>query len=90
MLVSARENMHEIGPDRNKIKIAHRLSVPIFCSSLIRNPDDKELKYFQLFSSRGVDSRFLEIAINLFIQVYVVNLSDFLYTLVLLTWLFHC
>ncbi len=38
--------------DRNKIELAHRLSVPIFCSSLIRNPDDKKtIKYFQLFWS---------------------------------------
>ncbi len=27
--------------DRNKIEPAHGLSVPIFCSTLIRNPDDR-------------------------------------------------
>ncbi len=32
--VSSQENKHGIGPDRNKIEHAHRLSVPISCSSL--------------------------------------------------------
>ncbi len=50
--VSTQENKHEIGPDQNKIEPVHGLSVPIFCSSLIPNPDEKELNYFQLFSVR--------------------------------------
>ena len=43
-----------MGSDRNKIEPTHGLSVPIFCSSL--NLDDKELRYFQLLWSGGVDN----------------------------------
>ena len=53
--VFTQENKHEIGPDRNKIETTHGLSVPTFCCSLNLWPYDKELKYFQLFSSSGVD-----------------------------------
>ncbi len=54
--ISTQENKHGIGPDRNKIKPAHGLSVPIFCSSLNLWSSDKELKYFQLFWSGAVDN----------------------------------
>ncbi len=50
------ENKHGIGPDRNKIEPT---SVPNFLfqfEPMIRNPDDKELKYFQPFWSGGVDN----------------------------------
>ena len=32
--ISTQESKHRIGPNRNKIKPAHRLSISIFCSSL--------------------------------------------------------
>ena len=57
--VSTQENKHQVGPNRNKIETAHGLSVPIFLfrfEPVIRNPDDKELKYFQLFWSGGADN----------------------------------
>ena len=55
-LVSTQENKHGIGPDRNKIEPAHGRSLPIFCSSLNLRSYDKELKYFQLVWSGGVDN----------------------------------
>ena len=44
--VSTQENKHGIGPDRNKIKLAYGLSVPVFSSSLNLWSYEEELKYF--------------------------------------------
>jgi hypothetical protein len=48
-----------MGSERNKIEPAHGLSVPISVQfeAVIRNPDDKVLKYFQLFWSDGAYNR---------------------------------
>ena len=58
--ISTQKNKNGIGPDRNKIEPA---PITAFVTNflfqfepVIRNPDDKELKYFQLFWSSGADN----------------------------------
>ena len=57
--ISTQENKHGIGLDLNKIEPAHGVFGTNFLfqfEPVIRNPDEKELKYFQLFWSGGVDN----------------------------------
>ncbi len=55
--ISTQETKHEIGPDRNKIEPARVCANFLFqFEPVIRSPDDKELKYFELFLADCVDN----------------------------------